>query len=375
MQHAQVRTAEFKEWFGDWEAAQVIHELKNGKPFIVSGNEFADFSEPLNMKKLRLEAFVYGEKNIVGQYENKCSGIKLEVRRGGIDEAIQHNSGPDKLKALAAIKDVLVNGYVVYDGVNPKNTRSRLVAISKRVDIGEKQFVVTAGLREDASGRLFYDHELLDTRRAEGISSQSSEGLSPQHPAPTSTRLNDYYRRFVEKDTNSSKVVDENGEPMVVYHGTPDGRFTEFREDKQASNTKFDDSAGFFFTPDKKYAESYADWEDEDSYIERLLSGNDAPNNANKDIKPVYLRIINPIDANTGHKGSKEIFNAAKENGNDGVFSNQTANKMNEIVAFNPNQIKSATGNGGGFSKESNDIRKALFFGNTAEILVLMKRL
>jgi len=46
-----------------------------------------------------------------------------------------------------------------------------------------------------------------------------------------------------------------------------------------------------------------------------------------------------------------------------------------EFIISKPNQIKSAIGNSGGFSKESNDIRKALFFGNTAEILVLMKRL
>jgi|APCry1669188910_1035180.scaffolds.fasta_scaffold06486_2 hypothetical protein len=60
-------------------------------------------------------------------------------------------------------------------------------------------FSVTARLKDDASRRLFYDNELLGRRRAEGLSSQSSEGLLPQHPAPTSARLNDYYRYFIEK--------------------------------------------------------------------------------------------------------------------------------------------------------------------------------
>jgi len=60
----------------------------------------------------------------------------------------------------------------------------------------------------------------VDLRRIEGLSSQSGGG-KPSHPAPTSTRLNDYYKRFLQEIKPSSKVVDENGEPMVVYHGTP----------------------------------------------------------------------------------------------------------------------------------------------------------
>ncbi len=43
---------------------------------------------------------------------------------------------------------------------------------------------------------------------------------------------------------NASKVVDENGEPLVVYHGTPTGGFTIFREEP-------------YFTPHKRYAERY----------------------------------------------------------------------------------------------------------------------
>ena len=41
-----------------------------------------------------------------------------------------------------------------------------------------------------------------------------------------------------------SKVLDENGEPLVVYHGTPKGGFTEFKEES-------------YFTPHREYAERY----------------------------------------------------------------------------------------------------------------------
>ena len=400
MQWAQVRTPEFIKWFGDWETAQIIHELKNGKPFIVSGNEFADFSEPLNMKKLRSEAITYGESNIVGKYENKYSGIKLEVRRGGIDESIQHGSGPEKLKALASIKDILVNGYVVYDGINPKNKKGRLVAISKRVDISGKSFVVTVGLREDANGRLFYDHELLDTRRAEGLSSQSSEGLSPQHPAPTSTRLNDYYIRFIEKDINSSKVVDENGEPLVVYHGGKGG-IDVFDPNLSGTVKPSDWGKGVYFTPLKWQANGYKEdynlaydkvsndlWDKFNAKAKEFGTAvmyksldlqahkitqsqydeleaideewrqviEEGRKNGNGEVYSVFLNMKNPEYESYQGITDSYLAERAKDSGKDGIVITNDEGNLDEIVAFNPNQIKSATENNGDFS-ESNNIK------------------
>ena len=50
---------------------------------------------------------------------------------------------------------------------------------------------------------------------------------------------------------NSSKVVDENGEPLVVYHGT-NAEFTVFDTSKNDSSYK-----GFYFTDSKEMAGSY----------------------------------------------------------------------------------------------------------------------
>lgn len=58
--------------------------------------------------------------------------------------------------------------------------------------------------------------------------------------------------------TNSSKIVDENGEPKVVYHGSP-FRFFRFDKTKLGQSTG-DDSAkeGFFFTDNKELAELFS---------------------------------------------------------------------------------------------------------------------
>jgi|GEM_PF-7076062 len=46
---------------------------------------------------------------------------------------------------------------------------------------------------------------------------------------------------------NVSKVVEENGEPLVVYHGTPLGGFDTFNRELN------------YFTADKEYADRYQD--------------------------------------------------------------------------------------------------------------------
>ena len=61
---------------------------------------------------------------------------------------------------------------------------------------------------------------------------------------------------------NASKVVDENGEPLVVYHGTG-SVFTSFDKEMIGANVN-QDSDGFFFTDKLKSAEEYANntpWE------------------------------------------------------------------------------------------------------------------
>lgn len=53
---------------------------------------------------------------------------------------------------------------------------------------------------------------------------------------------------------NASKVVDENGEPLVVYHGSRDNTFTIFDATKNDKGKK-----GFFFTDSKNMAKTYGE--------------------------------------------------------------------------------------------------------------------
>ena len=60
-----------------------------------------------------------------------------------------------------------------------------------------------------------------------------------------------------EKD-NVSKVVDENGEPLVAWHGTED-KFEIFDKSKIGSKRPSFYGKGFYFTSDKEYSDLFGD--------------------------------------------------------------------------------------------------------------------
>lgn len=132
---------------------------------------------------------------------------------------------------------------------------------------------------------------------------------------------------------NASKVVDENGEPLVVYHGT-DEIFNIFDKTKGRANM---DIQGSFFSPYKIDAQGYG-----------------------KNVYPVFLNIKNPANENVGYKtlnkyqGQNGAGIKAREDlikqGYDGVNNENT-----EYVVFDSKQIKSIN-NRGSFDRNNPDI-------------------
>ena len=82
---------------------------------------------------------------------------------------------------------------------------------------------------------------------------------------------------------NASKVVNEKGEPLLMYHGSPE-KFTIFDSDfmSQHGSSK---GYGFYFSPDKKMAEGYGD------------------------VMTVYLDIKNPLSKDKLSISRKEMKN------------------------------------------------------------------
>jgi hypothetical protein len=148
-----------------------------------------------------------------------------------------------------------------------------------------------------------------------------------------------------------SKVVDENGEPLVVYHGATAADFEAF---DAAADAKHIALPGIFFTPSAAKAADFAssasrkEFRDRDGYIEGYEGAATVP---------VYLSVKNPATISlddretgvmSGHAQVREALNAAREAGHDGAIITGWADGSGDVqyVAFDPTQIKSVNNRG-----------------------------
>ena len=167
---------------------------------------------------------------------------------------------------------------------------------------------------------------------------------------------------------NASKVVDENGEPRVVYHGTY-GDFTVFDKAKIGSATDYGIwGRGFYFTNmentpygNKKLAlflnfrnpfifNDYKSAEEIGDYL-NIWDGNFHEDDRFGIFRP-YAR------------GAAQIAGSAQERGHDGLIA--VLGKWTEYIAFEPNQIKSSTDNRGTFDPKNPDITFSVIGPNAA---------
>ena len=109
-------------------------------------------------------------------------------------------------------------------------------------------------------------------------------------------------RRFREWFGNS-QIVDANGEPKVVYHGTTRGGFTEF----DTGGARKTIGAGAFFTDNDRVASTYAEWSakqvapeyDENGELVLYEGSTELPLEDDNVLYPVFLKIEHPyvVDA------------------------------------------------------------------------------
>lgn len=124
-----------------------------------------------------------------------------------------------------------------------------------------------------------------------------------------------------------SKVVDDQGRPLVVYHGT-DKDISVFADPRKLG--------GIFFTPDREIAQKNAD------KAAARTGGNPV-------VYPVYLKIERPN--RVGIQKDKTDANGESVESFDGHIGSD------EMAVFEPAQIKSAIGNNGDFDASNPDIR------------------
>ena len=153
----------------------------------------------------------------------------------------------------------------------------------------------------------------------------------------------------------NSKVV-KGGKPLVVYHGS-NRKFDTFSYKYMGDTDDLFLGAGFYFSSSKKIAKGYGS-----KIIECYLSIQNPliieDSYSFGGVHPDKIKEILNIPLKST---PKNIWDELQKQGYDGVVVNSPSNKMIEIVALKLNQIKSAIGNNGEFSLQSNNIYESRF--------------
>lgn len=350
-QWVRVRTPNFKRWFGDWEMlAEAYPE-----------HEIFDIDE----------AYKFARGNLQGGEFTSKDGHTATLGRSGIDKMnsglARGKTGNNRLHALAfANVGKLFENSELLEAEPPRDRDSNIKQYLKfyaPLYMDGRFYVVKITAREFYSGNKLYSLEGLDIIEESEYRGQPRGSKENSISADYSDSVKNFVKKIREVKGNVSKVVDENGEPKVVYHGSPYYGFTIFKNES-------------YFTAQKNYAARYK------------KGGN------NSGIYDVFLDIKNPFD--TRSKREREIFekefyrkwgNGAPlterglpdwtdgsdllefieekgynydgiilDEGADGGYGETVSFRGESYVPLNSNQIKSATDNIGTYS-ENPDIR------------------
>jgi hypothetical protein len=371
-QWTQVRTTAFKNWFGDWEKAARIEKVRRSKAVVISGSEYKDKYE-LN----RDSAKEWIKDNLRGEYTIADTEEIVSLTKVGANKVTSHGmSNKAHLQSIAAIPQLIRNAIFIEERPNEKHNNKydsyKYYICGLKIGTTDYTVKLTIGVK---SGKKYYDHALTEIEKGkllDRINDQADEkGFTTTGDAPLQS-----YALSIGKDskllsilqTNSSKVVDENGEPMVVYHGTLADGLRQFSTDFIGSRYSYDEK-GFFFISNRKIADDYA------------VSEFDASRRG--EVIDAYVSLGNPLVVNSEWCRKNGLgSNVFKDNDviefwdnyqsliveeseqNDGVIVTDGETSM--VVAFFPNQIKSATDNNGNFSTTEDDILYRTVFGGNS---------
>lgn len=338
----------FRAGFGEWRA----HDTSEVK--VADVPEYVATNEARKAKR--------------GTVRNNDTGWDIRISRDGETNTISH-AGGDKLSeyGLAGIRGLTENGVLLDSEVHEHHTNNakndmiafdhKLYAVGRATNgtVGlykitvEERFQDPYHTNERRFHNLKYIEKVADVPADANVEQSHKDGSTMGSPTTDYTvadilsLVKAYDEDFTPAHDVSPELLNEDGTPKVVYHGTG-ANFTVFKSE----------SGTYWFSESTDYAEAMAE--------ERA--------GKNGRVGAFYLDMKNPYRAKlppgqfTDPGYEKPIIEKAKSGGYDGVIiENDTDSDIEAetfYVVFSPNQIKSATDNIGTFDRGNNDTRYSI---------------
>lgn len=253
--------------------------------------------------------------------------------RGDLREALPLGSQEQYIDAIR--KEMQLTGNRVkpeqyYDPVADQEVRRRAIAMP---DLYAEGGVV----HKQAGGMMGLVNEFKALQAAHNAArlAKTTRNIPP---------VQDMVISQAEKEANLARYLENAAVKDRMYHATGDD-FSVVDVDKSDPRSKF--GTGFYMTPNTNYANFFANM--------RMKEGKPSQ------VMPVYTSVKNPYEIS----GTQNIpltgidREKLKALGHDGVLFRNDAGNVQEVVAFDPTQVKSAIGNRGTFDPTEVELTKA----------------
>lgn len=159
---------------------------------------------PQGFKALREWAAALFEK-AGGKAVNPEAG-EILLNERSVRDSIAHGMNPFKTEAFAAIPDVISQGVVIHEGVNPENG-TRYVYISAPVEIEGKDDVVTLLARNTGNGSQMYLHSVATKESILNASDTETAEISRETGKVNSGYIASVLKKLLEYKTETGKGV------------------------------------------------------------------------------------------------------------------------------------------------------------------------
>lgn len=279
---------------------------------------------------------LYGEKDNLSLEEDMAEGFREYV-------TTRQNAG-----LLGKIKNFFKDLWIKVTNWN--SVRPHLTAYYQIINRGEysNRELPIETLSQARASQEEYSKEMQDILAKAPRNSEGKLLVKPGGPVSNLTErqyaqvrtkaFKDWFGDWENNPNEASKVVDENGEPLVIYHESPN-KFTTFDTSKKRYNVH--DVNGIWTSTIDRKGRGYGE-----------------------NIYPLFVNLRSPNYTDIHNAKTiielRRIENEAlQDNNSDGTIL-KTFDKFGfetQIYVKNPNQIKSATDNIGTFSRTNDDIR------------------
>ena len=367
-QYELVREPAFKQWFGDWEndpanSSKVVDS--NGEPLVVYHGSKSNFNV-FDVEKSRFDYLYFAVKKEYAEKFGKTKSYFINARK--IKDATSIGLKKitiDKAYKLLGFKSEPTYTYTkdeFWQHLRFSDKINRTLRWNKYDGVKYIESNLDDGSYIETEAFVILNPSII--KLADGTNTT----FDSNNPDIRFDKGGNVNSGAFKKWFGNSKVVDKKGNPLIVYHGSPDLRGLK---EKYIFESRFLDNQSFFFTDNYSMAKSYADPKRAFDY-----------QNAEEGVIGLYLSLQNPLIVNAFNQiwrkfetnidgneiiGTRNLINFAKNKGYDGVivenvrdYYNNNDKKTkggNVYVAFYPNQIKLANGSNTTFDGNNPDIR------------------